>query len=420
MLSQPKSQPQPQSKAISQYIKTVGESNKRTGYEYLKRLESFQSFIAQNYDFTIDDLTLSKMFTVDVYELLSSYVSYLINKTSDDGYSISSLTIKQRVTTAKNFLEYYDFDISPRKFKIKVKIPKIVRRLREALNREDIVRILESCTSIKLKTFVLCLAATGLRSSECCSIRLCDLDFKNGKINIRGEFTKTKQDHYVFMTSELAAQLNSWIDYKYRPRIHYSTLERKNIQYTPIIDDNDLVFASSFVFDKHTKKMRLKTSTAAMLKKDQHEVIKLLYIPLTVQFDRVLDQLKIGYEDAAKRRRKITFHSLRRAYKSMVSNLGYSDYSEWALNHKGSPYYQVSEKDKYKIFKKIETEITFLDQRVIVERHADMQSRLEAMERENQTLRQKDSLNSDAIAGLSDKMQELMAKIHEMDKKQKY
>jgi integrase len=336
------------SRAIARYIRTISESNRRTGYEYLKRLESFQDFIAQNYDFSIDDLTLSKMFNFDVYELLSSYVSYLINKTSNDGFSISSLTVKQRVTTAKNFLEYYDFDISPRKFKIKVKIPKIVRRLREALNREDIVKILESCTSIKLKTFVLCLAATGLRSSECCSIRRADIDFKKGKINIRGEFTKTKQDHYVFMTSELADQLNSWLDYKYRPRIHYSNLEHKNIEFTPIIDDNDLVFASSFVFDKNTKKMRLKTSTAAMAKKDQHKVIKLLYIPLTVQFDRVLDQLKIGYEDASKRRRKITFHSLRRAYKSIVSNLGYSDYSEWALNHKGSPYYQVSEIDKFK------------------------------------------------------------------------
>jgi len=404
------------STAIAQYIKTTSESNRRTGYEYLKRLESFQDFISQNYDFRIDDLTLSKMLNVDVYELLSSYVSYLINKTSDDGYNISSLTIKQRVTTAKNFLEYYDFDISPRKFKIKVKIPKIVRRLREALNREDIVKILEACTSVKLKTFVLCLAATGLRSSECCSIRLMDIDFKKGKISIRGEFTKTKQDHYVFMTSELAEQLNSWLDYKYRPRIHYSTLERKNIEFTPMIEDTDLVFASSFVFDKHTKKMRLKTSTTAMTKKDQHKVIKLLYIPLAVQFDRVLDQLKVGYEDASKRRRKVTFHSLRRAYKSIVSNLGYSDYSEWALNHRGSPYYQVSEKDKYKIFKKIEPEITFLNQCIIVERHADMQTRLEAMEQENTILRQKDSMNADAIAGLSDRMQELMNKVHEIEK----
>jgi integrase len=164
----------------------------------------------------------------------------------------------------------------------KLKIPKIVRRLREALNREDIVKILEACTSVKLKTFVLCLAATGLRSSECCSIRLMDIDFKKGKISIRGEFTKTKQDHYVFMTSELAEQLNSWLDYKHRPRIHYSILERKNIEFTPMIEDTDLVFASSFVFDKHTKKMRLKTSTTAMTKKDQHKVIKLLYIPLAV------------------------------------------------------------------------------------------------------------------------------------------
>lgn len=386
MLTQPKSQPG--SKAIGQYIKPISESNRRTGYEYLKRLESFQDFIAQNYSFTIDDLALSKMFNVDVYEMLSSYVSYLINKTSDDGYGISSLTIKQRVTTTKNFLEYYDFDISPRKFKIKVKIPKIVRRLKEALTREDIVKILEACNSIKLKTFVLCLAATGMRASECCSIRLMDMDFKKEKINIRGEFTKTKQDRYVFMTSELKYQLQQWVRYKYRPRIHYSTLERKNIEFTPIIDDSDLVFASSFIFDKHTKKMQLKTSIPTMIKKDQHKVIKLLYIPLTVQFDKVLDQLKIGYEDAAKRRRKITFHSLCRAFKTTISNLGYADLSEWAIGHNGSVYWQVGEKEKQKLFKKLEPELTFLDQSIIMERHADTQSRLEKMEKENLDLRE--------------------------------
>lgn len=44
-----------------------------------------------------------------------------------------------------------------------------------------------------------------------------DMDFKKEKINVRGEFTKTKQDRYVFMTSELKYQLKQWIDYKYRP-----------------------------------------------------------------------------------------------------------------------------------------------------------------------------------------------------------
>jgi hypothetical protein len=143
--------------------------------------------------------------------------------------------------------------------------------------------------------------------------------------------------------------------------------------------------------------MYLKTNTPTMSKtgiknktetrKDQHKIIKSVYISLTVQFDKVLDQLKIGYEDLAKRRRKITFHSFRRAYKTIISNLGYSDYSEWALNHSGSPYYRAPEQEKYKIFRKIESAITFLDQSLLERKGADMSNRIEIVEQENRELK---------------------------------
>lgn len=61
------------------------------------------------------------------------YAAYL--KTSNN---ISNLTLKQRVVTVKNFLEYHDVNISPRKFKLKVKLPKIVKRNKEALSKEDV------------------------------------------------------------------------------------------------------------------------------------------------------------------------------------------------------------------------------------------------------------------------------------------
>jgi hypothetical protein len=40
--------------------------------------------------------------------------------------------------TAKNFLEYHDIDISPRRFKLKVKLPKVVKKEKEASDKEDI------------------------------------------------------------------------------------------------------------------------------------------------------------------------------------------------------------------------------------------------------------------------------------------
>ena len=68
---------------------------------------------------TIDSLINKiKEETIDPYNILSKYSAYLKN------CNISTITIKQRVVTVKNFFEYYDIDVSPRKFKIKVRLPK--------------------------------------------------------------------------------------------------------------------------------------------------------------------------------------------------------------------------------------------------------------------------------------------------------
>jgi integrase len=135
-------------------------------------------------------------------------------------YTVSTLTLKQRVITVKNFFEYYDVDISPRKFKLKVKLPRIIIRIKEALSKEDIIDILNACSDIRLKTYVMLLAGTGMRATEALSIRIKDIDLKSNpaKVFVRGEYTKTKTDRTVFLTEEITQQLNSWLNYKYRTR----------------------------------------------------------------------------------------------------------------------------------------------------------------------------------------------------------
>ena len=81
----------------------------------------------------------------DPYSLLTEYAKYLNQK------KISTLTLKQRVVTLKNFLEYHDIDISPRRFKLKVKLPRIIRKNKEALSKEDIVEILNAASDIRIR-----------------------------------------------------------------------------------------------------------------------------------------------------------------------------------------------------------------------------------------------------------------------------
>jgi site-specific recombinase XerD len=147
--------------------------NKNTAVEYHFRLSNFEKFIFSQYELSVDefinDILKSKS---DPYEILSDYCIYL----QENDLHPSSL--KNRVITVKNFLEFNDVDISPRKFKLKVKFPKNIRRIREALDKNDITNILYSCSEIKLKTYVM-LASTGMRATEALSIRIADVDFES-------------------------------------------------------------------------------------------------------------------------------------------------------------------------------------------------------------------------------------------------
>jgi integrase len=119
------------------------------------------------------------------YNILNNYAVFLLRSNN-----VSSSTLKQRVVTVKNFLEYHDVDITPRKFKMKVKLPKVIRKRKETLTKNDVIDILNSCSDIRLKTYVMLLAATGMRAVEALSIRIKDLDLQSNSpsLFIRGDF----------------------------------------------------------------------------------------------------------------------------------------------------------------------------------------------------------------------------------------
>jgi peptidoglycan hydrolase CwlO-like protein len=60
--------------------------------------------------------------------------------------------------------------------------------------------------------------------------------------------------------------------------------------------------------------------------------------------------------------------------------------------------------------------LTLLDNTTLETTGKSIEAKLSEKEREIQSLRQRDATNTDAIAGLSDKMQELMAKVQQLEK----
>jgi integrase len=373
------------SMAIIRYVERISVTNKRTANEYLSRLITFETFINEKYNFSVDELTINKLFNFkdDIYELLAAYVAWLSARVDKNGYKLSAISIKSRIVTVRRFLETFDIDISQRKFQLKVSLPRVAIQFKEAISKEEIIKMLETCSRFKLKTYLIFLAATGTRASEAASVRIRDLDFSNSKVNIRAEFTKTKTGRYCFMTDELKEYLKTWIDLKYRERRLYIRDKHCNKIVKPKINEDDLVFSSSFTYDGESYNAKNGKRVS------EQDNVTNIYATLVMDYNKLINQLKIGFEDTARRRHIFTFHSLRRWVKSVISDIISTDYSEWFIGHAGtySTYYRKSEKEKYALFKRAEPYLTYLDQRGLEQKQTDLQTRLETMEEENKELR---------------------------------
>jgi integrase len=384
--------------AVAGYVTNVSMMTQSTAEEYMYRLNSFKSFIQSEYKVSIDRLIQQiNDGLVDQYYILFQYANYLKKFNN-----VSNLTLKQRVVTVKNFLEYCDVDISPRKFKLKVKLPKIVRRNKEALSKEDIVDILNTCSDIRLKTYVMLLAGTGMRAVEALSIRIKDLDLNSNppRLFVRGEFTKTRSGRTIFLTSELGNQVSSWLDYKYRTRrVCYSNKNGKTItEYrTPERNTADLIF-----------------SVHHFNPEPNH-----LYVNLRGAFAKTLDRMGKGTrEEGNEKRREITLHSFRRFVKTTISDLGYQDFSEYFIGHSGSTYWTKKESEKAEMFQKIEPYLTFLNVHQFERKGADIQSKVDELKELNQSLLERDRTKDDAIAQLSDQLMTLTVRLQEIERKQ--
>ncbi len=122
---------------IAKYINTVRQANERTAVEYQYRLSKFEKYLVvvsreqqqqqQNQglitlDYVVEDLKRNNNTKIDPYDLLSGFVVYLLQERNIRNPN----TIRHFVITARNFLEYHDIEIRPRKFKLRVRLPQAV------------------------------------------------------------------------------------------------------------------------------------------------------------------------------------------------------------------------------------------------------------------------------------------------------
>jgi integrase len=363
---------------VSAFLESVARNSQETKMAYHSAIVDFQKFLDQKCLPETPETILGNLVSnkTSVYELLEGFISFETKR------KLSIRTIRQRLHAMKSFFGYHDIDIVPYKFKRMVRMPKLHREDEEAIDEKDIRKILLACSNRRLKSYLLVLASGGPRAKEALAIRLTDLDFsvKPTKVHIRKEYAKTRVARDIYISDEATQYLKSWIEWKYREG------EDKN--------KDDLVFA---VWSKSESPAEL-------------------YPVVRKEFAKLLELVGFGERKEGMTRRKITLHSLRRFTKSVVETQASDSYSEWLLGHSDkSEYFTKKEPEKREIYAtKCMKYLTFLDYITLEATGNSIETKLSEKEKEIQLLRHRDSINTDAIANLSDQVMNLMIEVQEL------
>jgi integrase len=371
---------------VTAFLKSVRRNSEKTSVNYETTLSYLQSFLVpqgHTLETVLDPLTKNE---INVYTLLEQFIAYLTEKKS-----LTSNSVRQYLVGIKSYFAYYDIDIISSKFKRKVRLPKRLQEDQEPIDAKDIRNILLNSNNRRLKTFILVLASGAMRSNEALAIRLRDIDFRSNptKIHLRKEHTKTRVARDVFISNEATKYLKDWISWKYRYRKFLK--EEQHIK-----NEDDLVFQVA------------RSITG----------LQSLYIKLLKEFDKVLTLSGLNDKKEGMNRRTISFHSLRRHAKTVISTQVNQDYSEWFLGHNKSPYWTMKEAERKEIYlERVMRYLTFLDYTTLESTGKSIEAKLEEKDREIAFLHERDRTKEDSISELSDQLIKLTRDMQELQKK---
>jgi integrase len=340
---------------VKAFLNSKSRNSLQTQKVYSFALSHFQTFL-QSEGYNIENVLSSiENKEINIYSLLDKFVSYLSERqdSSNSNTKLSPSSILLYVAGVRSYLEYYDLEISSKRFQRKVTLPKKYKRIKEGLDPEDIRTILQSCTNYRLRMFLLLLASSGMRSMEALSLKTNDIDFNSNptKIHVRAEYSKTKQSRDIYISDECSNELKKYIEQK---ADKMSTF-------------NDLIFGKR----GETKPMSI-------------------YRKLLEHFHKVLEKVdKDKRKDGQGiQRRELTFHSFRTFVKTVISTQTSDSFSEYILGHSYSTYWSMKEPQRRELYLKCMPFLTFLDYGTVQSIGKDYESKLKERDQEVEILRQ--------------------------------
>jgi len=317
--------------AVSHSLATVnGYKNAVTG-----KTNGFRKFLKEKYNYDEIELCIQiQNGKHDIYQILKNYVIFL------DKAGLMANSIKQFFHAVKGYLIHLGIEVYSEKCKQYVKLPKILRKRKEPVTKETLVRIL-GVVSFKLRVVFLVAISSGMRIGEIGGLRLSDIDFNSvpTKIRIRAETTKTREEREVFLTTEATIALKDYLKRYF---------DWKENQENPLLRHKNIFGRTSI--GKYIRKKNLNEQKAS---------VDLLENILHVQLKKIPEFSGIGENG----RRIFHFHALREFFYTTTSNVVGSNFAHALMGHHSylDTYYSLSEKEKIKLYQKCEPYLTISD-----------------------------------------------------------
>lgn len=358
------------------------------GYEgsrkpYASALNLLNKFLSKeyskyDYDSIIDAI---KNEDVNVYEIFRKFNSYIESSIKPNSIGVYNAVIR-------SYLDYFDIEISQRKFKRKVRPPRKIKIEPYPLEKHQIREILRNCHNRRLRPFLFILASAATREEEVLAIRKQDIDFKvrPTTIRLRGEFTKTRTDRYIFISDEATEELKKWLEYK-------DDWNSRNPDNKRVFTDTDLVFTQN--------------------KKATPESI---YQRVLSEFHTLLESLKMDQRKDNSDRRQIVLHSFRHWVFTLMEERISKGFAEAILGHTNS-YYTKGLNGKREDYLKVMPDLTYLDYSILEATGKNIEAQLEQKDKEIAYLRERDEVNADTINNLSDKLMEVTSRLDRLEKR---
>lgn len=132
---------------------------------------------------------------------------YLINMQEKGASSAYQYGLAKDIRAFLNYCVRDEFlEVSPFK---KVRMPRLEKKVPQALSNMQINKILQSATTERDKAIILFLFDTGVRASELCGIDIADVDLELGEILIRQG--KGQKQRFAYIGKRAQAQLERYL-----------------------------------------------------------------------------------------------------------------------------------------------------------------------------------------------------------------